>query len=115
MESTFQNVLLDVAGRLKIESEDPRWSALFRTKDIFCLRGDEDEFETFCSRLSINAHATGNLSQLFEHAASKIDFCMMKRTKPTPLIIEQCCASLHLCGLILNYFASSLLPHEVNL
>jgi len=58
----FYSALTDVSSRLRLDSEDPRWSQLFRsTSFILTLNGSEERLNHFCGRLLENNTNTGNI------------------------------------------------------
>lgn len=79
----FFSAMLDVSGGLRLDSEDPRWSQLFRsTRFIMTLNGSEEQFINFCSRLLENNSNTGNLLQLIEQTTSRLKLLSSKSAKP---------------------------------
>lgn len=79
----FYSAITDVSSRLRLDSEDPRWSQLFRsTSFILTLNGSEERFNHFCGRLLENNSNTGNLLQLIEQTASRLKLLSSKNAKP---------------------------------
>eukprot|EP01041_Mallomonas_annulata_P005156 gene5156-10303_t len=92
MEDAFNSVMLDVTGKISLESEDPRWSQLFRCKEMFSLNGSEPDFQTFCIRLVDHNPSTGNFLNLLEQTVSRLRQINSKRKTPPSLhTVEQCC------------------------
>ena len=102
----FHSVMLDITGKLSLEGEDPRWSQLFRCKKAFLYKGDEPDFLEFSSRLQENNLLTGNFHMLLEQTVSRLHQMLVKKTRPSKSIIEQCCAALHISSLFFLYFTS---------
>lgn len=79
--SHFSALLTDLTGKIRLEGEDPRWSALFSiTLPLRQLLdepynvelGKETLLSHFSQRLIVHNPITGNLLQLFEHATTRL-------------------------------------------
>ena len=109
----FNSVMHDMTGKYRLESEDPRWSQLLRSKYALSINGHEKEWIGYCSRLAANNPSTGNLVMFLELTVSKVHQIILTRSKPSQLALEQCCVSLHLTSLIMHYFCANLQTEEV--
>jgi hypothetical protein len=109
------SLLTDITGSNRLESEDPRWTQLFHSKQILNMRGDEDLLASFVNRLIENNLSTGNLIMLLGQTSSRIRQILERRGQPTSQNIEQCCISMHLLGLLFNIMFSRLSTVDVML
>lgn len=105
----FDNVMTDVSGKVRLESEDPRWIQLFSSKSIPLLTAEEVRW--YSARLIEHNPATGNLVQLLDQTATKLQQVASRRTQPPSQLTEQCCAALFLTSLLMHHIiAHSSLP-----
>jgi hypothetical protein len=114
MDASFHAALTDIGGRLKIEGEDPRWAEIFRPQSVFSIDVANDNFKSFCRRLLINGTHSGNISQLFDQALSRLRQVLIRRSVPNQKVLENCCAALRVSALVLQYTFSSLPISEVS-
>jgi hypothetical protein len=71
MESgTYETLLLDITGKRRIESEDPRWTMLFRCRPFD--RDHPGDILALGTRLQVNNPGTGNLLQLLDQASARV-------------------------------------------
>ena len=109
----FQTVTADLTGKLKLETADPCWLNLFKSRIFLKLKGDEDFFCEFCNKLRDNTAASGNLIQLLEQTSSRVHQIIRRKSNNTQNI-EQACIGLHLIGLIINRFSSQTASVDVS-
>ena len=74
MESSgaLLSILYDVTGKVRLESEDPRWSALFRCKAYLPRVMQGVNMPLMVNRLRTNNLSTGNLLLLLDHTAARV-------------------------------------------
>ena len=83
MESSgaLLSILYDVTGKVRLESEDPRWSALFRSKAYLPRIMQGVDMSLMVTRLRSNNLATGNLLVLLDHTAARVKQTMSHLNK----------------------------------
>jgi hypothetical protein len=108
----FDNVMTDVSGKVRLESEDPRWIQLFSTKTISQLSAEEVGW--YAARLIEHNPATGNLIQMLDQTSSKLQQVTPRRTSPPSQLTEQCCSALFLTTLLLHHIIAHSSLHEVS-
>jgi hypothetical protein len=108
----FDNVMTDVSGKVRLESEDPRWIQLFSTKTISQLSAEEVGW--YAARLIEHNPATGNLIQMLDQTSSKLQQVTSRRTSPPSQLTEQCCSALFLTTLLLHHIIAHSSVHEVS-
>lgn len=64
--------LYDVTGKVHLESEDPRWSALFRSKSYLPKVMQCIDMQAMAKRLRSNNLSTGNFLLLLDHTAARV-------------------------------------------
>lgn len=117
MEATsiFNGLMQDLSGRAHIDSEDPKWGALFLAVEFTTddIHSKETMLSRQCGRLVSNCRTSNNLLKLLEQAASRLEHVMSLHFSPSTTIIKQCCGALHLTGHVMSYLFSHLGPEEV--
>jgi hypothetical protein len=108
----FDNVMTDVSGKVRLESEDPRWIQLFSTKTISQLSAEEVGW--YAVRLIEHNPATGNLIQMLDQTSSKLQQVTSRRTSPPSQLTEQCCSALFLTTLLLHHIIAHSSLSEVS-
>jgi hypothetical protein len=111
-QKEFQYVTSDLIGKLKLETENPCWLNLFRSRNLFYLKGDEGFFCDFCNKLRDNI-GTGNLMQLLEQTSSRVHQ-VIRRKSNNLQSVEQGCIALHFISLIINRFCSQIASKDVS-
>jgi hypothetical protein len=112
----FENVMTDVSGIVRLESEDPRWVQLFGLHSIPHLVDDAaSEIERFGNRLIEHNPRTGNLIQMLEQTATRLHQVTSRKSAPFSQVLEQCCVALYLSSLLMHHFVASLSHKEVSI
>lgn len=109
----FENVMTDVSGKIRLESEDPRWIQLFQSKNIHAILEDETNLKWYGKRLIEQNPVTGNLIQLIEQVSSRMQQISRKKTASSVQSIDQCCVAIHLCCILLHQFVANLSTAKV--
>lgn len=109
----FENAMTDVSGKIRLESEDPRWIQLFSSKCIPTLV-DTVDLVSYGNRLIEHNPVTGNLVQLLEQTANRLQQVLSRKSAPASQQLEQCCLSLRLSTLIMHHFIISVPYHKVS-
>lgn len=109
----FDNVMTDVSGKVRLESEDPRWIQLFSTKNIANLVDAAADISWYGNRLIEHNPVTGNLIQLLEQTVTRLNQVTSRKTVPANQFLEQCCISLHLSSLVMHHMIISLSHNAV--
>ena len=109
----FDNVMTDVSGKIRLDSEDPRWIQLFCSQTGAHLARNTD-VSWFGNRLIENNTTTGNMIQLVQQTVTRLQQISSRRTAPTAQLIEHCCTALYLTTLLMNHMIVSLPPDEVS-
>lgn len=105
--TSLDNLLLDLTGRNKLTTDDPRWGELFKKIDIFSLRN----FANYISRIGANDGTTHNVSVLLEHTFFKLkqmNTSAIRNHIPSSNMIQQCCIALHISSLIIHEISINL-------
>lgn len=111
--SLFESSLTDITGKVRLESEDPRWMQLFSSKSIAPIV-DGFNVPWYGNRLIEHNPSTGNLVQLLRQTSSRVQQVLGRKTAPPSQVIEQCCTALHLCTLMLHFVIITLSPQAVS-
>ena len=110
VEASFKSILGDVVGKVKLTTEDPKWSELFKsTREIFSLSGGDEKTLYYFRKLSENGLSSSNFVILLQHTTSKLRQVrtnIAKRLNTSESFLEQLCCSLHLSALLFNYLFS---------
>lgn len=114
LNGLFENVMTDVSGKVRLESEDPRWIQLFSAKCIPNLVEGTD-IAWFGDRLIEHNPVTGNLVQLLEQTATRLQQVSARKSAPASHLVEQCCVALYLSTLLMHHVITSVPPHAVRL
>jgi len=112
-DDSFAMLLQEVSGKIRLDSEDPKWQLFFRNKNVIYLQGIEVGWKSFFELLVMNNPHSGNLLMIFEQTTSRIQQIINKKNKPSLLLLEQCCSALHIATLVIHYLCSHLKLHEV--
>lgn len=110
-------LLADLAGKLRWDGEDPKWSDTFKLTAILGMKGGEPLFVDFCDRFRINNCISGNIPLLFEQVSGKVRQILQTKGSSVPNIsnIEQTCVALHLISLVVSNYLSVLQTEEVSI
>ena len=110
--SLFESSLTDITGKIRLESEDPRWMQLFSSKSITPIV-DGFNVTSYGNRLIEHNLSTGNLVQLLRQTSSRVQQVLGRKTAPPSQVIEQCCTALHLSTIMLHFVIITLSPQAV--
>jgi hypothetical protein len=105
------SLLFDISGKSKLESEDPRWSMLFRTKAYAPKLISTIDMKQISHRMRSNNLSTGNFLQLMDQVTARVKQTLSVHTKPNRITIEQCCSAIS----ILNQLFHHLIPTMTSL
>jgi len=110
--SLFESSLTDITGKIRLESEDPRWMQLFSSKGIApIVEGFNVSY--YGNRLIEHNLSTGNLVQLLRQTSSRVQQVLGRKVAPPSQVIEQCCTALHLSTIMLHFVIITLSPQAV--
>jgi hypothetical protein len=112
--SLFDNVMTDMSGKIRLDGEDPRWIQLFSLRNVSQLLTSK-EVSWYGDRLIENNITTGNLVQLLDQTATRLQQITSRRTAPPGQLLGQCCSALFISALLLHHLAACLPTHEVAL
>lgn len=109
----FENAMTDVTGKIRLESEDPRWIQLFSSK---CVESVVDGFDVswYGNRLIEHNISTGNLVQMIGQTSSRLQQVSARKVVPPIQLVEQCCFALHLSSLMLHFIITTLSSNAVS-
>lgn len=115
MESTgFHQLMQDLSGRARMESEDPKWGALLSSVEFYSDKYDASvQMSHYCSRLVKNSGKSNNLLMLLEQTVSRLGQIIKYKHGPSKSVAFQCCASLHLSNIVFCYLFSHLEKEQV--
>ena len=114
MSTIFDNVMTDVTGKVRLESEDPRWIQLFSGSDVGSVSANFLQMRTYCDRLIENNPTTGNLLQLLEQTGSRLKQVSSRKARASSQSIDQCCIALRLSCLLMHCLVSKLPTSQVS-
>lgn len=109
----FENAMTDVTGKIRLESEDPRWIQLFSSKSRDRIVEGFD-LAWFGNRLIDHNLSTGNLNQLIVQTRIRLHQVLIRNASPPCQLVDQCCTALHVSTLILHFIVTTLAPHSVS-
>ncbi len=109
----FESSLTDVSGKIRLESEDPRWMQLFSSKSIDSIV-EGFNVSWYGNRLVEHNLSTGNLVQLLRQTSSRIQQVLSRKSPPPGQVVEQCCTALHLSTILIHFLITTLSPQAVH-
>jgi hypothetical protein len=117
---SFLGLLCDLAGRARMDSEDPRWGALFLAASVHSTVGHSAETgaellqtTSLLTRLVANCRISNNLHVLLEQAGSRLDHMLSLQHVPTGSLSAQCTGALHLTSTVMAHLLANHAPEEV--
>jgi hypothetical protein len=111
-DGLFENVTTDVSGKIRLDSEDPRWIQLLSSSNVAAIAGDASGIKWFCDRLIENNPSTGNYLTLLALTTTRLQQ-MCQRSAPSPQSVNQVCVALHLSALVLQHLVACLSSHAL--
>mmetsp|Transcript_34773 Transcript_34773/g.77191 ORF Transcript_34773/g.77191 Transcript_34773/m.77191 type:complete len:148 (-) Transcript_34773:53-496(-) len=110
----FESVTTDVSGKIRLDSEDPRWIQLLSSSNVAAIAGDPTGIKWFCDRLIENNPVTGNYLQLLALTTMRLQQICQRKSAPSPQSVNQLCMALHLSALVLQHFVACLSSQAVS-
>jgi hypothetical protein len=102
-----------MSGKIRLDGEDPRWIQLFSLRNVSKLFTTK-EVAWYGNRLIENNIMTGNVVQLLDQTATRLQQITTRRTAPPGHLLDQCCSALFISALLLHHLAASLPATEVS-
>ena len=113
--SVISGLMQDLSGRAHMDSEDPKWGALFLAVEYYAddMQQREAVMAAHWARLITNCRKSNNLHKLLEQTANRLHHMMSLKHSPANALPKQCCGALYLSASVMSYLFSHYGPDEV--
>jgi hypothetical protein len=111
--NAFENALDTISGTSSLASEDPVWIELFQccADDPYFI-SDANRISRCCESFVQNNLETNNLSRLLQKSSDRLRI-LSKQKLQRNHEFRICCATLHICCMLIHHFVTSIPVFEV--